>query len=162
MNATVASGVDERRLRALGVTPLRLREGTHDADRTAESRGAPVPTSGSGENLHVATPAPSLRIRRLALLADAGERRDSAIDRMYTALTEAVVKAGLQSVRVCDVADDPTAALMVFGTVSPPPGVPADRVLHVDALSVLHTDRGCKRALWERMQALGRDRSRAG
>lgn len=151
MNAVVASGMGQRRLRALGITPLRLR----DAPR-GDGQRKQTPSYASGESGPAAMPVPPGRICRLALLADAGERRDPAIDRMYTALTEAVAKAGLQSVRVCDVTDDPTAALMVFGTVSPPPGVPADRVLHVDALSALHADRERKRALWERMQALGR------
>lgn len=156
MNAAVANGMDERRLRALGVTPLRLRDGIRDADRPSASRAAPERVSGLGENLRVTTPAPSLRIRRLALLADAAERRDSAINKMYTALTEAVARVGLQSVRVCDVAEDPTAALMVFGDVSWPAEVPSDRILRVEALAVLHADRECKRALWERLQALGR------
>jgi hypothetical protein len=95
-------------------------------------------------------------IRRLALQPDPAELRDPAIHRMYQALTEAVPKAGLQSVRVCDVADDPTAAVMVFGAAPLPEGVPMLRVLRVDPLSVLHADRERKRMLWEQMQALGR------
>ena len=84
------------------------------------------------------------------------ELRDPAINKMYQALTEAVPRAGLQSVRVCDVADDPTAAVMVFGAAPSPEGVPMLRVLRVDPLSVLHADRERKRLLWEHMQALGR------
>lgn len=157
MNAVLAHDTHGRRLRALGVVPLRLRDAACDADRPAESHVvAPVPVSGSGESLRAVAPAPPLRIRRLALLADPAERRDPAINKMYTALTEAVVKAGLQSVRVCDVADDPTAALMVFGDVSWPAEVSSDRILRVEALAILHTDRERKRVLWERLQALGR------
>ena len=75
---------------------------------------------------------------------------------MYAALTEAVGKAGLQRVRVCDVVEDPTAAVMVFGAAPLPEGVPLLRVLRADPLVVLHTDRERKRLLWERMLALGR------
>jgi hypothetical protein len=75
---------------------------------------------------------------------------------MYAALTEAVGKAGLQRVRVCDVADDPTAAVMVFGAAPLPEGVPMLRVMRADPLAVLRADRERKRLLWERMQALGR------
>ena len=65
-------------------------------------------------------------------------------------------KAGLQRVRVCDVAEDPTAAVMVFGAAPLPEGVPMLRVLRADPLRVLHADRERKRLLWERMQTLGR------
>ncbi|MES2402716.1 MAG: hypothetical protein V4567_00085, partial [Pseudomonadota bacterium] len=98
----------------------------------------------------------TISIRRLALQPDPAELDDPVIRNMYTALTEAVGKAGLQRVRPCDVADDPTAAVMVFGAAPLPDGVPMLRVLRVDPLSVLHADRERKRLLWEQMQALGR------
>jgi hypothetical protein len=109
----------------------------------------------------VAPPAPAVAttttaIRRLALQPESADLDDPAINKMYQALTEAVSKAGLQSVRVCDVAEDPTAAVMVFGAAPLPEGVPMLRVLRADPLSVLHADRERKRLLWDRMQALGR------
>jgi hypothetical protein len=104
-----------------------------------------------------AAPAPEkISIRRLALQPDPAELADPVIRNMYTALTEAVSKAGLQRVRVCDVAEDATAAVMVFGAAPLPEGVPMVRVLRVDPLRVLHADRERKRLLWEQMQALGR------
>lgn len=145
--ATVAR---DRRLRALGVAPLRLR-----ARGTAGS-GTRAPGLAVRDSGEAATLTPAHRIERLALLADMSERGDPAIDRMYVALTDAVGKAGLQPVRVCDVAGDPSAALLVFGALPAPDGVPAGRVLRTDPLAALHADRDCKRRLWERLRALGR------
>lgn len=150
-----APALRDRRLRALGVQPLRLRQ-----VRTA-AVAAPVEVRVLDEVVaSVAPPAPVLAttgaIRRLALQPDPAELDDPAINKMYQALTEAVSKAGLQSVRVCDVAEDPTAAVMVFGAAALPEGVPMLRVLRVDPLRVLHADRERKRRLWERMQTLGR------
>jgi len=150
-----APALRDRRLRALGVQPLRLRR-----VRTA-AVAAPVEVRVLDEVVtSVAPPAPVLAttgaIRRLALQPDPAELDDPAINKMYQALTEAVSKAGLQSVRVCDVAEDPTAAVMVFGAAALPEGVPVLRVLRADPLRVLHTDRERKRLLWERMQTLGR------
>lgn len=144
----------ERRLRALGVQPLRLRG--LPADATAS-----VPSAADASAAYAVPPAPmavaeKASIRRLALQPDPSELRDPAINKMYQALTEAVPKAGLQSVRVCDVAEDPTAAVMVFGAAPLPEGVPLLRVLRVDPLGVLHADRDRKRLLWEHMQALAR------
>jgi hypothetical protein len=150
-----APALRDRRLRALGVQPLRLRQ-----VRTA-AVAAPVEVRVLDEVVaSVAPPAPVLAttgaIRRLALQPDPAELDDPAINKMYQALTEAVSKAGLQSVRVCDVAEDPTAAVMVFGAAALPEGVPVLRVLRADPLRVLHADRERKRRLWERMQTLGR------
>lgn len=132
-----------RRLRALGAEPWRLR--SRDAMPAASAAAEPPPA-----------PDPPRAFRRLALQPDPNELRDPAISKLYIALTLAVDKAGLQPVRVCDVAEDPTAAVMVFGAAPLPEGVPAVRVLRADPLTVLHTDRERKRALWERMLALGR------
>jgi hypothetical protein len=136
MNAATAQALRNRRLRALDVEPLRLRE-------------PPGPASSPS-----AAPAVAI-IRRLALQPDPAELENLVLRKMYEALTEAVGKAGLQCVRVCDVAEDPSAAVMVFGMAVLPDGVPAVRVLRADPLSVLHGDRERKRRLWETMQALG-------
>jgi hypothetical protein len=151
-----APALRDRRLRALGVQPLRLR-------RQAPAAGAPPVEVRIPDEVvaSVAPPAPvvattTTAIRRLALQPESADLDDPAINKMYQALTEAVSKAGLQSVRVCDVAEDPTAAVMVFGAAPLPEGVPMLRVLRADPLSVLHADRERKRLLWDRMQALGR------
>jgi hypothetical protein len=144
----------DRRLRALGVQPLRLRQPMPAAAQPVELRVADeVVASVVPPEPVAATPT---AIRRLALQPDPAELDDPAINKMYQALTEAVSKAGLQSVRPCDVAADPAAAVMVFGAAPLPEGVPMLRVLRVDPLRVLHADRERKRLLWERMQALGR------
>lgn len=151
MNATMPA-MRERRLRALAVEPLRLRL---RAPPVAPIVAQAVSGAASAVVPDIASGVP--RVRRLALQPDQAELGDPVINKMYVALTEAVAKAGLQSVRVCDVADDPTAAVMVFGAAPSPEGVPAERVLHVDPLSVLYADRERKRLLWEQMRALGRD-----
>jgi len=144
----------DRRLRALGVQPLQLRQPMPAAAQPVELRVADeVVASVVPPKPVAATPT---AIRRLALQPDPAELDDPAINKMYQALTEAVSKAGLQSVRPCDVAADPAAAVMVFGAAPLPEGVPMLRVLRVDPLRVLHADRERKRLLWERMQALGR------
>jgi len=157
----------ERRLCALGVQPLRLRR-LSSVDVTASAppaaRGEPAGLLTPDEAVaSVAPPAPVVAtktaIRRLALQPDPAELDDPAIRNLYVALTEAVGKAGLQRVRVCDVANDSSAAVMVFGAAPLPEGVPIFRVLRVDALAMLHADRERKRLLWEQMQALGGDRS---
>lgn len=137
------------RLRALGAQPLRLRRrGTDAAEESAAARVTDPPVE-SGAAVQ------ATRIARLALQPDPAELDDPVIRNMYAALTEAVGKAGLQRVRVCDVASDPGAVVMVFGAAPLPEGVPAIRVLRVDPLAVLHRDRERKRLLWEQMQALG-------
>lgn len=154
MNAVAA--LRDRRLRALGVEPLGMRA---CAVKTTEVAAAEIvaPEAMPIAVAPVARPvAVVARITRLALQPDPAELEDPAVKKMYTALTEAVSKAGLQSVRVCDVADDPSAAVMVFGAAPLPAGVPARRVLRTDPLSVLHVDRERKRLLWEHLQALGR------
>lgn len=148
MNASaIGAELRVRRLRALGAEPWRLRS---RASAPAPASRVPV------EQPHVEAAAVACAIRRLALQPDPDERRDPAINKMYMALTEAVAKAGLQPVRVCDVAADPGAAVMVFGAAPLPEGVPAVRILRADPLAVLHADRERKRLLWERMLALGR------
>ncbi|TAN06072.1 MAG: hypothetical protein EPN36_05010 [Rhodanobacteraceae bacterium] len=147
----VAMTLRERRLRALGVEPLRLRR--HVVGAVVEP---PVVQDAAPVAAQQATMPVATSIRKLALQPDTTELADPALSKMYAALTEAVGKAGLQRVRVCDVRDDPAAAVMVFGAAAVPEGVPLVRVLRVDPLSVLHADRERKRLLWERLQALGR------
>lgn len=150
----------ERRLRALGIQPLRLRRpASIGAVASVESAPSRLPTTRDAPPAVAAVPTErpaGAAIRRLALQPDSAELRDPSINKMYQALTEAVSKAGLQPVRVCDVAEDPAAAVMVFGAARLPEGVPMLRVLRADPLSVLHADRDRKRLLWERLQALGR------
>jgi len=151
----VMPALRERRLRALGVQPLRLRR-----QSSANAIASVTPAAIALSAVRATPPVPPAMppktvIRRLALQPDPAELRDPALNKMYVALTEAVSKAGLQSVRVCDVAQDPAAAVMVFGAAPLPEGVPMLRVLRVDPLSVLHADRERKRLLWERMQSLG-------
>lgn len=144
------SALRARRLRALDVEPLRVV--LRAPAPQAETRPAAVQEP-------VATPEPAaalVAINRLALQPDQAELGDPALRTMYAALTEAVGKAGLQRVRVCDVADDPSAAVMVFGAAPLPENVPLLRVLRADPLSVLHADHERKRLLWERLLALGR------
>lgn len=158
MNAVASR---ERYLRALGVEPLHLRRpataGTIEPAAPAVVAEIPVvPLPAVVDETATASAPAATRIRRLALQPDTAELADPVLGAMYTALSAAVVKAGLQSVRVCDVAADPTAAVLVFGTAPLPADVPVVRVLRTDPLRVLHADRERKRLLWERMQALGR------
>lgn len=152
MSAAAAS-LERRRLAALGVERLALRARKRVTEQAHPDPLPPVPVA-------VAAAVPSApagsAIRHLALCPDPAELRDPAVSAMYTALTEAVGKVGLRCVRVCDVAADPAAAVMVFGTAQVPEGVPALRVLRADPLAVLHADRERKRLLWERLQTLGR------
>jgi hypothetical protein len=132
----------------LGIRPLRL-GGSH------AGAGAPAAHADAVAGQPAAAPE-VVAFRRLALQPDPAELETPALRKMYEALTEAVGKAGLQRIRVCDAADDPGAAVMVFGSAALPEGVPPVRVLRADPLAVLHGDRERKRLLWEQMQALGR------
>lgn len=151
MNALASDGeLRVRRLRAIGVEPWRLRSRGATAAPAVSTIAEPPPANEAQ--------APDT-IHRLALQPDPAELDDPQINKMYMALTEAVAKAGLQPVRVCDVAGDPDAAVMVFGGAPLPEGVPTARILRADPLAALHADRERKRALWERLQALGRNGS---
>lgn len=156
-----APALRDRRLRALGVEPLRLRACAAAAAVALPDVPNPLPVAAPvppepAPDAAVAVASAPPAIRRLALQPDHAALDDPVIAKMYASLTDAVGKAGLQGVRARDVADDPTAAVMVFGGAAAPAGVPEARVLRVDPLAVLHADRSRKRALWERMQALGR------
>ncbi len=152
MAAQPAMSPRERRLRALGVTPLRVR----GADR-GRTRGAAVSPAPAAPAAATASSADLPRgIRRLALQPAPEELHDPVIHAMYSALTDAVGKAGLQAVRVADAVSDASAAVLVFGNAPLPAGVPRERVLRADALALLHADRSRKRALWDMLLALGR------
>lgn len=144
-----ASALRVRRLRALDVEPLRVVSRATGPQAEARPVAVPVPVAAPES-------AAAAAINRLALQPDQAELGDPALRTMYAALTEAVGKAGLQRVRVCDVADDASAAVMVFGAAPLPEGVPLLRVLRADPLSVLHADHERKRLLWERLLVLGR------
>lgn len=148
-----AAALRVRRLRALDVEPLRV------VLRATAPQAPQAETPPAVVQVPVAAPEPATApaaINRLALQPDPAELGDPELRTMYAALTEAVGKAGLQRVRVCDAADDPSAAVMVFGAAPLPEGVPLLRVLRADPLSVLHADHERKRLLWERLLALGR------
>lgn len=145
-----ASALRVRRLRALDVEPLRVVLRVTGSQAEARPVAVPVPVAAPE------SAAAAVAINRLALQPDHAELGDPALRTMYAALTEAVGKAGLQRVRVCDVADDASAAVMVFGAAPLPEGVPLLRVLRADPLSVLHADHERKRLLWERLLVLGR------
>ncbi|HVX03612.1 MAG TPA: hypothetical protein VHA71_00670 [Rhodanobacteraceae bacterium] len=151
----VMPALRQRRLRALGVEPLRLRRPLSVENLASMPAAVAEPGPRAVPAVPAAAPEKT-SIRRLALHPDPAELDDPLIRNMYAALTEAVGKAGLQRVRVCDVAEDPSAAVMVFGAAPLPEGVPMLRVLRADPLTVLHMDRERKRLLWEQMRALGR------
>jgi hypothetical protein len=127
-------------LRALGVTPLRLRP------RPWTQAAAPP-----------AEPQAAID-KRLALAPRAGDMDAPALAALYTKIGEAITSLGLQCVRIADAEADPRVRVLAFGDPPLPPAIDAGRVLRVDALAVLHADRGRKRALWDRLQELVQER----
>ena len=134
MDTVALSRVDT--LRALGVMPLRL--------RTCEL-GSPAPASVGCD-------------KRIALLRAQEEIEQAPLAMLYTKITEAISTLGLQCVRIADAEADPRVRVLAFGDPPLPPAIDAGRVLRVDALAVLHADRGRKRALWDRLQELVQER----
>lgn len=131
-------------LRALGVMPLRLRTRSNVAV-AIESFGdesAPSPTSWS---------------RCIALAPMHPELNQHALSALYTKISEAIASLGLQCVRIADAERDAGVRVLAFGDVVVPATIDARRVLRADALSVLHTDRDRKRALWVLLQSLGNE-----
>jgi hypothetical protein len=120
-------------LRALGVTPLRLRASEPDEHSAAAAAG---------------------RDKRIALLRAQGEIEQAPLAMLYTKITEAISSLSLQCVRVADAEADPRVHVLAFGDAPLPPAIGAGRVLRVDALAVLHADRERKRALWDRLRKL--------
>ena len=136
MESATLSRIDT--LRALGVNPLRLR--TRDV--------APQPPIA----------AIAAFDKRVALLRAQEEIEQPALAMLYTKITEAISTLGLQCVRIADAEADPRVRVLAFGDPPLPPAIDAGRVLRVDALAVLHADRGRKRALWDRLQELVQER----
>lgn len=133
-------------LEALGVTPLKLRA------RAAKSKAPAV-----SELTAIVAKAPEVPGRRIALLRSQAEINQPALATLYTKITEAISALGLQCVRQADAEADPRVRVLAFGEVELPAGIETRRVLRVDALDVLNTDRARKRALWELMQRLARE-----
>jgi len=145
MNLTPVSMASRNRvLQALGVTPLRLRSRPANAPVVVN----PVPAAEA--------PGP-LADKRIALLRAQAEIEQPALATLYTRITEAISALGLQCVRQADAENDPRVRVLAFGEVPLPAGIEAARVLRVDALATMESDRVRKRALWELMQRLARE-----
>lgn len=146
MNLAPISTSRTQVLKALGVTPLRLR--TRPA--RAEAPAAPQPAPPPQEPRAIAD-------KRIALLRSQAEINQPALVALYTKITEAISALGLQCVRQADAESDPRVRVLAFGEVPLPSAIESARVLRVDALATLDADRTRKRALWELMQKLARD-----
>lgn len=133
-------------LRALGVTPLRLRARRIKAQEMAAAKVAAD-----------VAPEPIVADRRVALLRSQAEIELPALAALYTRITEAISALGLQCVRLADAESDPRVRVLAFGDVPLSSAIESARVLRVDALTVLDSDRARKRALWELMQKLARE-----
>jgi|SRR5690348_2389401 len=140
-----------RVLQALGVSPLRLRARAAIAADVVAPQQAPT----------VAQP-PAVPDKRIALLRAQAEIEQPALATLYTKITEAISALGLQCVRQADAENDPRVRVLAFGDVTLPDAIAASRVLRVDALAVLDTDRNGKRALWELMQKMARETVETG
>lgn len=139
-------------LQALGVTPLRLRARVAVAEQTSVSKSlppAPVP--------QLVTAQAAVPDKRIALLRAQSEIEQPALAALYTKITEAISAKGLQCVRQADAENDPRVRVLAFGDVALPDSIAFSRVLRVDALAVLESDRGSKRALWDLIQKLARE-----
>src|SRR5690348_6271321 len=151
MNLTPVSASRTRVLKALGVTPLRLRARPAQAAMPAVAEpAAPVPAM------------PSAPDKRIVLLRAQAEIEQPALATLYTRITEAISGLGLQCVRQADAESDPRVRVLAFGDVTLPDAIAASRVLRVDALAALDTDRNGKRALWELMQKMARETVETG
>lgn len=140
-------------LQALGVTPLRLRARA----APAEPAVAPEALPGAPASLPAVAQAPAVPDNRIALLRTQPEIEQPALVALYTRITEAISAKGLQCVRQADAENDPRVRVLAFGDVVLPPGIEPARVLRVDALAVLESDRGRKRALWDLIQKIARE-----
>ena len=136
-------------LRALGVTPLRLRfaEPSRDSD----------PILGATDAAPMADAGARRFDRRIALAPSREETDRPELSALYAKIGEAVASLGLQCVRLADAESDPRVRVLAFGDVALPPDIAAERVLRVDALAVLQTDRERKRGLWDALQRLPQD-----
>lgn len=136
-------------LRALGVTPLRL--------RFAEPSRESDPILGAADAAPMADTGAGRFDRRIALAPLREETDRPELSALYAKIGEAVASLGLQCVRLADAESDPCVRVLAFGDVALPPGIAAERVLRVDALAVLHVDRVRKRSLWDALQRLTQD-----
>ena len=141
MQATVAAVNAHalRALRALGMTPLRLREAAPRTPVTAVVQSAAVAVDS---------------VRCLALSPMPDEMAAPELSALYAKITEAVSQLGLQCVRVEDALLDARTRVLVFGAATVPESIDPARVLRADSLRTLHTDRARKRALWDLLQTL--------
>ncbi|MEO6968111.1 MAG: hypothetical protein ABI132_06610 [Rhodanobacteraceae bacterium] len=141
-------------LRALGITPLRLRA-RNDAAATVE------PIAGGSQNapaVLAGTASSSARHgNRIALARASMELHRPELAELSAKLTEAISKLGMQCVRIADAERDECVRVLAFGDVEVPATIEEARVLRVDALATLHADRTRKRALWEMLQGLVRE-----
>lgn len=140
-------------LRALGVKPLRLRA-RHDAATV-------VATLAGDMRAASAAPAdaasPTVRYgNRIALARASAELHRPELAELSAKLTEAISKLGMQCVRIADAERDPRVRVLAFGDIDVTATIDPARVLRVDSLAMLHTDRARKRALWEMLQGLAR------
>ena len=140
MESVVLSRIET--LRALGVTPLRLRA------RDLEMAAAPQPQIAASVMFD----------KSIALLRAQEEIEQPALAMLYTRITEAISTLGLQCVRMTDAESDPRVRVLVFGEVPLPPVIGPERVVRVDTLTVLQADRASKRALWDELQRLAQER----
>ena len=140
-------------LQALGVKPLRLRTRAS----LAEPAVALKAMSGAPALQPAVAQASVVPDNRIALLRSQGEIDQPALAALFTKITEAISALGLQCVRQADAANDPRVRVLAFGEVPLPPTIESARVLRVDSLSILGSDRARKRALWELMQKLARE-----
>lgn len=135
-----------RVLQALGVTPLRLRARAVMAEKVVAQKPAPVAPMPQAAPDH-----------RIALLRAQSEIELPALASLYTKITEAISALGLQCVRQADAENDTRVRVLAFGDVPLPSTIEPARVLRVDALAILDTDRMRKRALWELIQKIARE-----
>jgi len=138
MESVALSRIDV--LRALGVTPLRLR-----------TRSAIAKTASVSHTAAIAFD------KRIALLRAQAEIEQPVLAMLYIRITEAISTLGLQCVRMTDAESDPRVRVLVFGEVPLPPAIGIERVVRVDTLTVLQADRTRKRALWDELQRLAQE-----
>ena len=149
MEATFAGLSRNAMLRALGVTPLRLRiaEPVRESGPSIDATDA-VPTTGMDAG----------RFDRRIALAPLREETDRPeLSALYAKIGEAVASLGLQCVRLADAQADPRVRVLAFGGVALPADIAAERVMRADALGVLHVDRARKGALWDALKRLAQE-----
>ncbi|HEX6613387.1 MAG TPA: hypothetical protein VF022_05935 [Rhodanobacteraceae bacterium] len=137
-------------LKALGVTPLRVRAAV--AQQAIVEKGVSAALAP-----RVAAQTQAVPDKRIALLRTQAEIEQPALAALYTKITEAISAKGLQCVRQADAENDPRVRVLAFGDVVLPESIASSRVLRVDALAALDADRTRKRALWDLIQKIARE-----